>query len=97
MPELKKKALKAAVAQTSKSVSIAYAKAHFSSVVSGVQKKRTAVTVLRRGVPVAQITPFGDTSPSLFGSMRGTVQVLGDIVGPTGVEWNLKEDTEDNG
>lgn len=94
MPRLKKNTLEATETESPKSVSIAYAKAHFSSMVSGVQKKRTAITVLRRGVPVAQIVPLSDTPPSLFGSMRGTVQVLGDIVGPTGVEWTLKEENE---
>jgi prevent-host-death family protein len=69
-------------------VSIAEAKANLSSIVKSVQKKRTAITILRRGVPVATITPIASTEPtSLYGSMRGTVQELGDIVGPTGVEW----------
>ncbi len=94
MPGVKKNIVKASETDSPKSVSIAYAKAHFSSMVSGVQKKRTAVTVLRRGVPVAQIVPLSDTPPSLFGSMRGTVEILGDIIGPTGVEWTLKEDNE---
>ena len=94
MPRLKKNASKAIDTESPKSVSIAYAKAHFSSMVSGVQKKRSAITVLRRGVPVAQIVPLSDTPTPLFGSMQGTVQVLGDIIGPTGVEWTLKEEHE---
>ena len=73
-------------------MSVADAKAHFSSVISGVHKKRTPVTILKRGIPVAEIIPIADEEPaSGFGWMRGTVQVLGDIVGPTGVEWTLKE------
>ena len=94
MPGAKKSTPKAIDFESPKSVSIAYAKAHFSSMVSAVHKKRSAITVLRRGVPIAQIVPLSDTPTSLFGSMRGTVQVLGDIVGPTGVEWTLKEDNE---
>ncbi len=94
MPGLKKKALKTANVEYPKSVSVAYAKAHFSSVVSGVQKRRSAITVLKRGVPIAQIVPLNDVPAPLFGSMRGTVQILGDIVGPTGVEWTLKEENE---
>ncbi len=94
MPELKKKFARLGQPESPQSVSVAYAKAHFSSVVSAVQKKRNPVTVLRRGVPVAQIVPLSDTPASLFGSMLGSVQVLGDIVGPTGVEWTLKEEHE---
>ena len=78
-------------------MSVADAKAHFSSVISGVSKKRTSVTILKRGIPVAEIIPIRDReSTSGFGWMRGTVEVLGDIVGPTGVEWTLKELEEEH-
>ncbi len=93
MPGVKKKAAKVSAAESSKSVSIAYAKAHFSSVLSGVQKRRAAVTVLRRGIPVAQIIPVAETElVSGYGWMQGSVEELGDIVGPTGVEWTLKDE-----
>jgi prevent-host-death family protein len=73
---------------TAGSISIADAKANLSSIIKRVEKKRTPVTILRRGVPVATITPVTPAKPvSLYGSMRGTVQELGDIVSPTGVEW----------
>ena len=98
MPDPKKKPARPSARpidpQSPKSVSVAFAKAHFSSMVSGVQKKRTPITVLRRGVPVARLVPLSDTPSPLFGSMRGTVQVLGDIVGSTGSEWALKAENE---
>ena len=78
---------------TNHTLSLAEAKAHFSSVVAGVQQTRTPVTILRRGVPVAEIVPVTDKEgTSGYGCMRGTVQVLGDIVGPTGEEWTLKDE-----
>jgi prevent-host-death family protein len=74
------------------SVSIADAKANLSSLVARVEKKRTPITIMRRGVPVARLVSLSEEKPpSLYGSMRGTVQELGDIVGPTGVEWTLSE------
>ena len=73
-----------------RTVSLAEAKAHLSSVISGVEQSRLPVTVLRRGVPVAQIIPVTQTkSSSGFGYMRGTVHVLGDIVGRSGEEWDV--------
>ena len=76
-------------------LSLADAKAHFSSVVAGVQRTRTPVTILRRGIPVAEIVPITEKeATSGYGCMRGTVQVLGDIVGPTGEEWTLKDEEE---
>ena len=93
MPALKKKPAKSATVESPKNISVAYAKAHFSSVVAGVQKKRTPITVMKRGIPVAQIIPVSETElPSGFGWMRGSVKELGDIVGPTGIEWTLKDD-----
>ena len=77
----------------SATMSIAQAKANFSSVITTVQKKHGAVTILRRGVPVAQIVPFPATQPiSGYGWMQGTVQELGDIVRPTGVEWTAGDE-----
>ena len=77
----------------SKTVSLAEAKAHLSAVISGVERSRLPVTVLRRGVPVAQIVPVEQVAPPTgYGWMRGTVQVLGDIVGPTGVEWTVGDE-----
>ena len=91
------KPAKPASPQTSQTISVADAKAHFSSLISGVQKKRNSVTILKRGIPVAEIVPFREgAATSGFGWMRGTVQVLGDIVGPTGIEWNLKELEEEH-
>lgn len=78
--------------KSASTISLADAKAHLSSVISGVQKSRTPITILKRGIPVAQVIPIAEVAPSSgYGWMRGTVEVLGDIVGPTGVEWNLKE------
>lgn len=74
-------------------MSVADAKAHFSSVIAGVQKQRTSVTILKRGVPVAEIVPIQDQKPSSgFGWMRGSVHELGDIVDPIGIDWTLKDE-----
>ncbi len=73
-------------------ISLADAKAHLSEVVTGVEQRRQAVTILRRGHPVARIVPFEMAAPALYGSMKGTVVEVGDIIGPTGEEWTLSDD-----
>lgn len=75
-----------------RAMSLASAKAHFSEVVTSVEQRRQPVTILRRGQPVAQIVPMQVDVPSLYGSMRGTVVELGDIVGPTSEEWTVGEE-----
>ncbi len=76
------------------SLPLAKVKATLSAVVDAVEQKRIPVTILRRGIPVAQIIPVAQSHPPLYGSMRGTARELGDIVSPTGVEWTLKEENE---
>jgi prevent-host-death family protein len=74
-------------------VSVADAKSNFSSLLSRVEKRRLPVTILRRGVPVAQIVPLAPpTRKSHYGYMEGTVRELGDIVGPSGEEWTLSDE-----
>ncbi len=79
-------------ARNGASFSIADAKAHFSEVVSTVEQRRQPVIILRRGRPIAQIVPMQQQASSLYGSMRGTVVEVGDIVGPTGGEWSVGEE-----
>jgi prevent-host-death family protein len=72
------------------SVSVAEAKAKFSSIVKSVEKKQGSVTILRRGVPVAQLVPLpGAKKPLLRGSMAGKGRELGDIVSPYLEEWTV--------
>lgn len=74
-------------------VSLAKAKATFSAVIDSVEQRRIPITILRRGVPVAQIIPFpGTPAPSIIGSMAGTARVLGDIVNPYMEEWTVGDE-----
>lgn len=72
-------------------VSLAEAKTHLSSLVTRVEKRRHPVTIYRRGRAVAQLVPVPIETPTLYGSMRGTVVELGDIEGPTGEDWGFGE------
>jgi prevent-host-death family protein len=71
-------------------------KATCLSVVDRVRKTRTPILITRHGVPVAQLMPPppAEQPKSWLGSLAGTVQIHGDIVGPltTGADWDaLKE------
>jgi prevent-host-death family protein len=46
------------------------------------------IVITKRGKPVAELGPVRGQSGSLLGSLRGRVEVLGDIVAPIdGVSW----------
>jgi len=62
-------------------------KAKCLKVLDEVQRQRKQVVVTKRGKPVAKLIPVNDHAASLIGSMRGTMEILGDIVSPIDVQW----------
>jgi len=56
-----------------------------------VQQSRREIVITKRGHPVARLVPVKKDIPSLFGRMKGTIEILGDIVGPTGEKWEADE------
>jgi len=55
-----------------------------------VVQGRREVIVTRYGRPVARLVPYEDLEPSrsIFGWLAGTVTIQGDIVAPTGENWD---------
>jgi prevent-host-death family protein len=54
-----------------------------------VQRERKAILITKRGKAVARLVPLDDSAPALFGRMKGTGVITGDIVGPTGAIWDV--------
>jgi len=52
-----------------------------------VQQSRREIVITKRGKPVARLVPVDEERPTIFGRMKGTGKILGDIVGPTGEKW----------
>jgi prevent-host-death family protein len=56
-----------------------------------VQRQRKEVVITKRGKPVAKLVPIDDSPVSFIGSMKGTMEIIGDIVSPIDVEWEANE------
>lgn len=71
----------------------ASAKTHFLSVMEEVKTSGTPVTVTKRGTPQVQIVPLAPVQPvqDIFGCMKGSVTILGDVVGPEPDEWEAMQ------
>ena len=69
-----------------KEVAISEFKAKCLGILEHVRKTRTPIRVTRFGKPVAEVVPasHGEGSGRRLGSMAGTGELVGDIVGPTG-------------
>jgi prevent-host-death family protein len=75
-----------------KEVAISEFKAKCLGILEEVRKTRKPIRVTRFGQPVAEVVPPTPKprGKSWLGSMAGSAEIVGDIVGPTGSfdDWN---------
>lgn len=46
-----------------------------------------SIVVTKNGNPVARLVPYRQRHDTLFGALKGSIEVRGDIVAPLDVEW----------
>jgi prevent-host-death family protein len=70
-------------------------KATCLAILERVRRTGEPIIVTKRGVPIAKVIPApSDDEPKIgFGAMKGTFEILGDIVGPSSSidEWSGDE------
>jgi prevent-host-death family protein len=76
-------------------ISAAVFKAECLKLMDQVEKTRRPIIITKRGRPVAQLAPVPADPRSLFGYMKNTVKIEGDIVAPLGIEWSALSGDED--
>lgn len=58
-----------------------------------VAEQRTPLVITKRGKPIARLVPIEDKPIDLYGRMKGTVKILGDIISPMDdVLWTADEE-----
>ncbi len=64
-------------------------KAECLKLMDRVNEEGLEMVITKRGKPVAKLVPAGGKSApkSAFGILKGTAQVKGDIIAPTGETW----------
>lgn len=75
-------------------------KATCLAVMDRVRERREEYVITKHGRPVAKLVPVGgpERSPAqAFGWMKGSVTECGDVIGPTGVEWDAERDESAEG
>ena len=78
-----------------KMVSATEFKAKSLKLIDEMERSGEPLTITRRGKPSLTLSArkVGTPEPdSLFGCMKGTVKILGDIVGPVDPDWEAKWD-----
>lgn len=62
-------------------------KAKCLKLIDEVAETRKTLVITKRGKPVAEVIPIPSRKGPLFGSMRGSGEITGDIISPIDVEW----------
>ncbi len=58
-----------------------------------VRESGREIVITKRGKPVAKLVPLEPKErPPLFCCMKGSIEILGDIIGPFHEEWELRDD-----
>jgi prevent-host-death family protein len=73
-------------------ISAAVFKAECLKLMDEVARTGRPVVITKHGRPVAQLVPVPAAPRSLFGYMKDTVKIKGDIVAPTGEFWSAVSD-----
>jgi prevent-host-death family protein len=73
-------------------IAAAKAKTHFLQLLDEVDRDRQPITITKRGRVVAKLVPATEPASiaafdQVFGSMKGSVKILGDIVSPDWEAW----------
>jgi prevent-host-death family protein len=65
-------------------------KAKCLALLDEVQQKRGEIVITKRGKPVAKLVPVDERRPSIFGRMKGTMEITGDIISPIDEVWEAE-------
>jgi prevent-host-death family protein len=79
----------------SREVSAGDFKARCLALMDEVRDRGGEYIITKRGEPVAKLVPVSTERRPLLGSMKGTVKVLGDIVGPLDEPWDALDGWDD--
>lgn len=75
-----------------KTISAAEFKARCLGLMDDVARERAAITITKRGKPIAQLVPVEEETGSFLGCCEGMVSDFGDLTEPTGEIWEAELD-----
>ena len=65
-------------------------KAKCLKIMDQVAKSGESVTITKNGKPVSQLVPVTERPKSLFGALKDTIEIHGDIISPIDVTWEAE-------
>ena len=64
-------------------------KAKCLKLMDNVQNQHVEYVITKRGKPMAKLVPVEEKPPAVFGSLKGTVTIKGDIVASIDETWDV--------
>lgn len=71
-------------------------KAECLKLMDQVEKTREPIVITKHGRAVAQLAPVSAAPKSLFGYMKDTLKITGDVSAPIEAEWSALSGDEDH-
>ncbi len=71
-------------------IAAAQFKAECLQLMDYVKEKHVALVITKHGVPVAKLVPFEEEPINLYGALKGTVKIKGDIISPINEPWDVE-------
>ena len=63
-------------------------KARCLKLMDKVHRTKRKIIITKRNKPIAQLVPIEEEKGTLFGKMKGTIHVVGDIISPIDEVWD---------
>ncbi|MDF3055753.1 MAG: prevent-host-death protein [Gammaproteobacteria bacterium] len=73
-----------------KTIAAGQFKAQCLQLMEHVKEKHLTLIITKHGTPVAKLVPIEEEPESLYGALKGTVKIKGDIIGPIDESWDAE-------
>ena len=67
-------------------------KAKCLHIMDEVAETGESVVITKNGVPITEMIPVRRREKTLFGSMKGTFKIVGDVISPIDTQWDALRD-----
>lgn len=63
-------------------------KAECLKLMDQVKKTRNSIIITKHNKPIAKLVPFEEKKATIFGKMKGSAHIKGDIIQPIDEDWD---------
>ena len=64
-------------------------KAECLKLMDEVQVRKCSIIITKRNKPIAKLVPIEQDKIQIFGKMKGTAHIIGDLIESTGKAWDV--------